>query len=566
MHVTGTCLTPSSPSTPPSSYAAVINTGCTSLENAANDIWGPPETSKISSTGLFTASEWQVLRTKCIAICGSRWCDYLPNAPNALSLYPPREGVGSCPMFKATDGMYNYPFLTWNSVMYYEAENLGCTGGLSVIADDQFTTWACVHAPLCDPPPLGVADNLACYKYNRVRGEFIFWGWNSMLKLMPPLFQMPASFCNDDGTSVLINARQSTGTGLPLGTVMYKFYISKTTGELGLFRYGSAVDLSDSGCGPVRLAPNTRYWLEVVYGLGYYSWRGWWSSLNEDILRGNPQEISLALYPVLTGDKGPGFYGCDWLGITLQWCISDPMDLDLYMFAPLVKGGDFKLEEANAIYWATQIQGMRKYKGPFMQNEGEEKGGATIKLERDDTGQPEGGGPRSYGPESLIVKGSLMPGRYGVFATIFLGDPPNPLVFTGGCASVGIYSGSKPEGLLEQVSVGAKGKSGYWWHVLNVLVVEDPGATPNAAGKKPTIYSVEMVDKIVTGPAIGNFGDFGSPKFEVPLQASRSEVVFRREVNQFSRATEVGIASLAGLSLNWSTAQQEAAGGRGIRC
>jgi len=103
---------------------------------------------------------------------------------------------------------------------------------------------------------------------------------------------------------------------------------------------------------------------------------------------------------------------CDWLGITLQWCIADPEDLDLYLFVPLEKNGVFKLKQENAIYWATQvrtqdrkerpksmckvkfstaqIKGMRKYKGPYVQNGGVGRGGATIMLERDDVGVPAG--------------------------------------------------------------------------------------------------------------------------------------------------------------------------------
>jgi|SaaInl85LU_5_DNA_1037374.scaffolds.fasta_scaffold188667_1 hypothetical protein len=59
------------------------------------------------------------------------------------------------------------------------------------------------------------------------------------------------------------------------------------------------------------------------------------------------------MYPKLA--ERPGFYGCDWLGVTLQWCTSDPLDLDLYMFVPDVEGGDFVLDEAHAVYWANQV-------------------------------------------------------------------------------------------------------------------------------------------------------------------------------------------------------------------
>ena len=90
---------------------------------------------------------------------------------------------------------------------------------------------------------------------------------------------------------MLLNARLPVGAGIPIAGAIYRFYMVEIqTGDLKLFRYGSVTDLSDLGCGPVRLAPDTKYWLEVtLQGSQYYPWKGWWSSLNDDILRGNPQ-------------------------------------------------------------------------------------------------------------------------------------------------------------------------------------------------------------------------------------------------------------------------------------
>jgi hypothetical protein len=44
-----------------------------------------------------------------------------------------------------------------------------------------------------------------------------------------------------------------------------------------------------------------------------------------------------------------------------------------------------------------QIAGRQSYTGPLMQNGGEENGGATIILERDDEGSPPGGAFRVQG-------------------------------------------------------------------------------------------------------------------------------------------------------------------------
>jgi hypothetical protein len=66
-------------------------------------------------------SEWEEMKRKCTTICGEKWCDYSPSdTAMSMSLYPPQAGAESCPDFVATDGTYSYPFLTWNSVMYYQ--------------------------------------------------------------------------------------------------------------------------------------------------------------------------------------------------------------------------------------------------------------------------------------------------------------------------------------------------------------------------------------------------------------------------------------------------------------
>ncbi len=41
----------------------------------------------------------------------------------------------------------------------------------------------------------------------QMRGEFHFWGWNSILRLNPSLFQVSYSLCMEDGTSAWKNAR-----------------------------------------------------------------------------------------------------------------------------------------------------------------------------------------------------------------------------------------------------------------------------------------------------------------------------------------------------------------------
>ena len=71
-----------------------------------------------------------------------------------------------------------------------------------------------------------------------------------------------------------------------------------------------------------------------------------------------------------------------------------------------------------------------------------------------------------------------MPGKYGIFVAVWINDPLSPLVFSGGCATVGVYSGNNPTGLVDNLVVGAKGKNGFWWHAANI-VVYDAVAAPD---------------------------------------------------------------------------------------
>lgn len=91
----------------------------------------------------------------------------------------------------------NYYVLRYlSSLQAYEARGTGCVGGLGELGTaaftNEFVTWACVHQPQCDQIS---KDDLACFKYSHIRGEFLFWGWNSRLKLRPPLSQLRVSFC-----------------------------------------------------------------------------------------------------------------------------------------------------------------------------------------------------------------------------------------------------------------------------------------------------------------------------------------------------------------------------------
>ena len=78
------------------------------------------------------------------------------------SLAPP-----NCAGFTAHTGSIDLPFLTWNAAHYAESIGTGFLGGLGELADEAYTTWACVASASCAPTPNNARDT-ACFKYNHV--------------------------------------------------------------------------------------------------------------------------------------------------------------------------------------------------------------------------------------------------------------------------------------------------------------------------------------------------------------------------------------------------------------
>ncbi len=89
-----------------------------------------------------------------------------------------------------------------------------------------------------------------------------------------------------------------------------------------------------------------------------------------------------------------------------QWCIGDPIDLDLYMFTPEEEGGNYVTDRQHAVYWGVSPKVTPAH---FYQGLGAERGGATFSLENDDVGEVEN--TRTFGPESIFIKGRPMPGK-----------------------------------------------------------------------------------------------------------------------------------------------------------
>jgi len=285
-----------------------IDISCQALEAVVNSTFF----FSASVTPPWTLEEWLVLQLRCRTRCGSveefQACTVDPQ----YRLEPPST---VCPGFRATNGFYQYRVLTWQTMKYYQDQGLGCAGGLSVLADFEHSTWACVYEDSC--PALEQADDLACFKYSHMRGEFHFWDLNSALHIVPPLFQVDAAFCDGSGRMAIRNARD--GNVIDILSLHYKLTRYYPEGVEKETVQGMARDLGDWGCGTFQLRKNAKYWLELQ-APGYYTWTGWFYTPDDHVV------ISGALYPLLEDECG--------IGITLSWCPEAARNLDLYIFRP----------------------------------------------------------------------------------------------------------------------------------------------------------------------------------------------------------------------------------------
>jgi hypothetical protein len=253
----------------------VKGTACDSLERVANRQFGTVRGWGVD--GVWSEADWALLQLKCVEDIGCS-VSYCSPSPLNSALYPPEE---QCSDFKITNGTYDLPFLTWFSMQHYERSNLGCSGGLDRFSDhdgEGYTTWHCVWSPECDRL---APNDMACFRYNHVRGEFIFWGWNSQLQLAPFIKQIDATFCQEDPDNLgsiratVLDAVLSVNRGVDRFAIVYVFSsIDPETGMLKPYLRGSVRELADDGCAPIRLQSQTVYWLEMDAGPLYYDYRG----------------------------------------------------------------------------------------------------------------------------------------------------------------------------------------------------------------------------------------------------------------------------------------------------
>jgi len=249
----------------------IIDNRCGALEALMNQHL---QAGLVREDGAFELGEWGRLKTWCEreSVCG-RASDHRPlvnpcsdtegqcrdratrtSAAECVQLAPP---ASVCPVFAP---------LTWLALQGYQERGLGCVGGLSDLADEEYSTWACIHNTSC--PSLVTFEDFACFKYSHIRGEFHFWDLNSNLKLVPPLSQVYASFCLADGTPTLRDAR--SGQPITLSTVTFMFERYLGANSLETSKSGHAPDLGNGGCGTFQLPKRSKFRVQIDAGDAYY--------------------------------------------------------------------------------------------------------------------------------------------------------------------------------------------------------------------------------------------------------------------------------------------------------
>jgi len=452
----------------------VVGSPCPNLEALMIKNYG---STPVSGGGDFLIDEWQTLATRCEKRCPSIPGQAIPNTCRDDVSYPLAPPAGTCPQFSVTSGRWRYPALTWLSLEYYQGAESGCAGGLSLMKDAEHTTWVCIYEPECQY--LKENDDMACFKYSHIRGEFHFWDFNSELQLVDPLFQIPVSFCDVAGVSQVVNAR--TNNPIDLANLKYNFLIESHGGMVSV-KAGQALDLQQGGCATFMLRRNQKYQLELDGGNGYYLYKAWFFT------SWRRTTVTAGLFPMITDD-------CSSLGATLSWCEGAAVDLDFFVFRP-GPSGLIAPDEAHAIYWGMNEHPQADDLSWSPNNTINE---AFIRLEVDDVGLDDYY-MRTFGPETLFLSGKMSrfpAGKYALMVMAYTGNPTSTL--QGDCATVQLYSPSSRTP-LEWISVGEKGALANWWHVVTIDVTYDPLTDANT-------ISYSVIDQMLSqGPSVADSG------------------------------------------------------------
>ena len=376
-----------------------------------------------------------------------------------------------CPNFTVNGGNLGYetPFLTWLDLQSYESNLRGATGGLNLEADDEHGTWACVAVPQC-----GItSQDFTCFKYSSVRGEFHFWDYNSVLKLLPPLIQYDVSFCSIDSEGYGVLRVTDAIDGFPVSTVDVSFTWTNPNGVVSFA--GELFNLGLDGCGFFKLAADEE-WALSIFKPNYYVWTG------AVAVDGQNFTVSVALEPVLESISKTA------LSIVLTWG-EYPYDFDLWLILPnssTLWEGSQSIGGLHAVNWRSMI----------VTNAGRCRTAECSPLQIKRTQDVMDG----FGPETIIVNGTLLEGLYRVFVTLntSAGDSSIDLESISPPV-VEVYSENEESRVIRLVEgIATRGQpsaNNFWWHALDLRV----SAGPAQVSKVEACVSLDVIDLFVQG-------------------------------------------------------------------
>ena len=469
-----------------------VGSRCVSLEQLMNQRYP----GKMSGDGAFEDDELESLARMCSLDCptSTRHCGFSAHgsfvgagrmSEDAIQTEPP---PGLCPNFMLSNGISKFAVLTWQLFEFYRQKEWGCSGGMSLLADKSgedihhYESWACVHEPSCTL--LRRDDDMVCYRYSSIRGEFHYWGLNSRLRLAEVPFMINASFCDASMNVLLMDARDKS-RGIDLGNVRYTLTRDTPGGEPPHVLKGEARNNGQNGCGPILLRRNSKYHLEIDAGRNYYLYSSYVYTKDTHL------RLGAAVMPALGGLQGQEYSHNPEIAISLSWSQKDAVDLDLFVFLT-GPDGVTRVSEDYAVYWArrTPKNASQNFK---------------IALEVADSGVDQGIGPSqwSYGAESARIIGDLDMGTYAVMAHVHNPDCSEDISVAGtyfhrGGASVSVYSSMLGGKGFTWTVAQEQHRFADWWHVFNIEVKEDfdPtifGAVPRKRYKKVTMHNVDKM-------------------------------------------------------------------------
>ncbi|EKX34332.1 hypothetical protein GUITHDRAFT_147306 [Guillardia theta CCMP2712] len=375
-----------------------------------------------------------------------------------------RPPASVCSNFRASNGVYDYPVLTWRTFKAYQDRGLGCMGGLSGRHSIEHDTWACILPQSCASDiPLGSS---VCFKYNRARGEFNWWN-SSAFPSQGAMIE--ATFCSPRGLSLVYDA--ITGVRIDLKHVVYRFRLQDAKDRVVHDIGGSAAGLKPNGCGRFYLWPNSKYELEVQVGEEYYSWKGPFVTFD------NVAYVGAPLVPVQKDFTA--------VILTLTWCSRDAEDLSLFLYPP---SSDFSDPLQSAIDGNN-----RTVAGQVLES------GTAYPYELSSFWWIRDGCFDTFcGSKTFLVTGLLPAGNYS-----FLAYHTSGLTFPSACSVASLYSTMR-QGLVGTAWVGEQGTLGSWWHLFNFQTLRR-GSVSDVVVR--VNYSL-VNEMIYPGPVLGSDGKF----------------------------------------------------------